>query len=123
LAEKKAALRTAGSFHKDPSSVSIADGLSAARTANNFRERHGEEVAAGWKRADGINQKYGIVQTKNSSSGSALATDQAEEQHGKVTSLAKKRPPPPPPPKKSVSPIVAASAVPPPPLPLATKPR
>ncbi|KAF4458971.1 gmp synthase [Fusarium albosuccineum] len=36
-AQKQAALKTASSFQKDPSSVSISDARAAAGTANNFR--------------------------------------------------------------------------------------
>ncbi|KAF4120304.1 hypothetical protein GMORB2_3105 [Geosmithia morbida] len=48
-AQKQAALRTASSFNKDPSSVSVSDARTAAGTVNNFRQRHGHQVAAGAK--------------------------------------------------------------------------
>lgn len=60
LAQKKGALKTAAAFRKDPSSVSLADAKTTASTMNNFRERHGEQVASGMKSANALNQKYDI---------------------------------------------------------------
>ncbi len=60
-AQKQAALKTASQFHKDPSQVSFSDAKAAAGTANNFRQRHGEQVAAGYGKAQGWNQKYGVA--------------------------------------------------------------
>ena len=60
LAQKKAAFKTAAAFRKDPSSVSLADAKTTASTLNNFRERHGEQVASGMKSANSLNQKYDI---------------------------------------------------------------
>ncbi|KAL9081778.1 MAG: hypothetical protein Q9159_007031 [Coniocarpon cinnabarinum] len=57
--QKQAAFKTADSFRKDPASVSMSDARSAASTANNFRQRHGEQVAAGVNRANDLNQRYG----------------------------------------------------------------
>ncbi|PQE13190.1 gmp synthase protein [Rutstroemia sp. NJR-2017a BBW] len=61
LAQKQAALKTATAFRNDPSSVSLRDAQSAASTANNFRERHGEQVKSGWASANKLNSKYGIA--------------------------------------------------------------
>ncbi|KAL6720476.1 hypothetical protein ACLMJK_002399 [Lecanora helva] len=61
MQQKQDALRTASAFHKDPSSVSLADARSTASTANNFRERHGEQVAAGGRWAGAVNKKYDIA--------------------------------------------------------------
>ena len=44
-AQKQAALSTASQFQRDPSKVNSADAHAAFSTANNFRQRHGEEVA------------------------------------------------------------------------------
>ena len=76
FAQKQAALRTASAFRNDPSSVSLSDARNAASTANNFRERHGDQVAAGWKSANSLNQKYGLADkvgkyTNTASSGPA----------------------------------------------------
>lgn len=60
LAQKKAALKTATAFRKDPSSISLADAKATASTLNNFRERHGDQVASGMKSANALNQKYDI---------------------------------------------------------------
>lgn len=60
LVQKQAALKTAIAFRKDPSSVSLADAKATASTMNNFRERHGEQVASGMKSANTLNQKYDI---------------------------------------------------------------
>ena len=65
FAQKQAALRTASQFRTDPSSVSLADARSSAATANNFRERHGEQVATGWKGANALNKKYDVAKRVN----------------------------------------------------------
>ncbi|KAK7949700.1 hypothetical protein PG988_016339 [Apiospora saccharicola] len=61
-AEKQAALRTASNFHKNPSSVSFSEARTAAGTANNFRQRHGDQVASGMRTANNLGQKFGVVE-------------------------------------------------------------
>ncbi|KAM0334404.1 hypothetical protein ACHAQA_001430 [Verticillium albo-atrum] len=123
MEQKQAAMRTASNFHKDPSSVSMADARSAAGTFNNFRQRHGDQVAAGVKSANGLNQKYGIADRVGGYTAAAGAGQVGAQQEGvtgraspaaaPATSgvgvgsvlpppgiLGKKKPPPPPPPKK-----------------------
>ncbi|SPJ73624.1 uncharacterized protein FTOL_03354 [Fusarium torulosum] len=135
LAQKQAALKTASSFQKDPSSVSFSDARAAAGTANNFRQRHGEQVAAGAKKANNLNQKYGLMD-KAQNSYSRLQGTQGQGQgqnddtatgaasSGLVSVAGKKKPPPPPPKKK---PALTGAAPPtddePPPIPMATKPQ
>ncbi|RCI10952.1 hypothetical protein L249_5317 [Ophiocordyceps polyrhachis-furcata BCC 54312] len=95
-AQKQSALKTAASFHKDPSSVSMADARSAASTANNFRQRHGEQVKAGWDRASGLNQKYGVTDKLGAFADKHhLSADSSSAAAG-----GSKKPPPPPPKKK-----------------------
>ncbi|KAK2031884.1 hypothetical protein LX32DRAFT_636897 [Colletotrichum zoysiae] len=139
MEQKKAALRTASNFHKDPSSVSMSDARSAASTFNNFRQRHGEQVASGVKSANNLNQKYGISdkvgkyagqggqqqEGTTGSTGAGAAPGPLSPPPGLVGAIGKKRPPPPPPKKKPQ----AAPPTPgpgdddePPPIPLATKP-
>lgn len=144
MEQKQAALRTASNFHKDPSSVSLADARSAASTFNNFRQRHGEQVAAGVKSANNLNQKYGIADKVGNYAGQINQQQQQQQQSGAanagqgsssplpglVNALGKKKPPPPPPPKKK--PQLGGAPQPPPPgpgdddapppIPLATKP-
>ncbi|KAK2003609.1 hypothetical protein LX36DRAFT_77350 [Colletotrichum falcatum] len=137
--QKRAALRTASNLHKDPSSVSVSDARAAASTFNNFRQRHGEQVASGVKSANSLNQKYGISdkvgryagqvgQQQEGSAGAGTAPGPLSPPPGLVNAIGKKKPPPPPPPKKKPQ---AASPAPgpgdddddePPPIPLATKP-
>ncbi|KAF7546522.1 hypothetical protein G7046_g9274 [Stylonectria norvegica] len=129
-AQKQAALKTASSFQKDPSSISFSDAKSAAGTANNFRQRHGEQVAAGMKSANGLNQKYGLMDKVGSYTGTH---DQGQPGAGQrmsspaLSGLAGKKKPPPPPPKKK--PGLAGAAVAsggndePPPVPLSTRPQ
>ena len=123
-AQKQAALRTASNFHKDPSSVSLSDARTAASTANNFRERHGEQVTSGWKTAQGVNQKYGIAERFGGVSGGASST--AGQESGVIggssasageAAAAKKKAPPPPPAKK-----VGLGGGAPPPINFANKP-
>ncbi|KAH0543275.1 hypothetical protein FGG08_002439 [Glutinoglossum americanum] len=139
FAQKQAALRTAESFRKDPSSVSLADARSAASTANNFRERHGEQVSRGWKAADSLNKKYAVVDRVNSYAGNepssvapGLPPNKPNSHAGSPPSPAvpditmtsgKKKPPPPPPPKKRALGGGGDQSGAPPPLPLTSKPK
>ncbi|KAI4190152.1 MAG: hypothetical protein LQ346_004976 [Caloplaca aetnensis] len=128
LAEKQAAVKTAQSFRNDPSSVSLSDARSTAGTANDFRERHGDQVSAGWKSANALNKKYDIGNRVNSlaSQGTAPSTIGVQEVPSSpvsspTTSLPlHKRAPPPPPQKPSLN---GGSATSPPPVPLLSKPR
>ncbi|KAK4690200.1 hypothetical protein P7C71_g6528, partial [Lecanoromycetidae sp. Uapishka_2] len=141
MQQKQDALRTASMLRNDPSSVSLSDARASASTANNFRERHGEQVAAGGKWAGAMNSKYGIANKVNSYTGTpgqaAQASPVAEpppaspwaaepSQGGPITIRDKtltpttvsafKKPPPPPPAARR--PGVAS----PPPVPLGSKP-
>lgn len=129
FAQKQAAFKTAQSFHKDPSSVSVSDARSAASTANNFRERHGEQVSTGVKTANGLNQKYGIANKLNGfAAGNGTGANSREATPAPPVSAspvnpALRKPPPPPPPKRMESNSSLNRQPPPPPLPLGTKPR
>lgn len=127
FAQKQAALKTVGSFHKDPSSVSFTDARNAASTANNFRERHGDQVASGWKSASGMNQKYGISNRLNSYTSSASTSPVIAATPGlaspssmNVSPIPAKKPAPLPPPKRIGA--SGSSAQEPPPVPLSSKP-
>lgn len=134
FAQKQAALKTARSFRNDPSSVSLSDARNAASTANNFRERHGDQVAAGWKSANSLNSKYGLA-AKASQYGAPLTQSRhspvpppVQEDIGPVVmkdnTLPTKKGPPPPPPKKKIGLGVNADAGDgPPPIPLSSKPK
>ncbi|KAK1967112.1 hypothetical protein LZ32DRAFT_605009 [Colletotrichum eremochloae] len=145
MEQKQAALRTASNFHKNPSSVSMSDARSAASTFNNFRQRHGEQVASGVKSANNLNQKYGISdkvgkyagqvgqqqEGTTGSAGAGAAPGPLSPPSGLVNAIGKKKPPPPPPPKKKPELSGSSPAPPapglgdddePPPIPLATKP-
>ncbi|KJZ73391.1 hypothetical protein HIM_07185 [Hirsutella minnesotensis 3608] len=129
--QKQSALKTASAFHKDPSKVSLSDAKAAAGTANNFRQRHGEQVQAGYKRANDLNQKYGIMDKVGSYAGrfkdQTASTSEADAQ----AQAAKKKPPPPPPPKKKPGIGGAGEAQGadgadpdvPPPIPMSTRPN
>jgi len=121
-AQKQAALKTASSFKKDPSSISLSEARDAASTANNFRERHGEQVASGLKTANGLNQKYGFMDKMKSYSSDGTVPQQAAAQPlpsspMSEVGLANKRAPPPPPAKKK------ELQTGPPPVPLGSKPK
>ena len=141
MAEKQAALKTASSFRNDPSSISLSDAKTAASTANNFRERHGEQVKSGWQSANKLNGKYGIADKIGAAGGTRTTQTPASPTQAQPLSnpdgsyntkfstapaiAAKKKPPPPPPKKK---PALAGSALEnepglPPPLPLSSKPK
>ncbi|MCJ1227777.1 hypothetical protein MMC12_004436 [Toensbergia leucococca] len=128
FAQKQAALKTASSFRNDPSSVSLADAKRAASTANNFRERHGDQVASGWKSANSLNKKYDIANKVNgyATNGSNSPVNEAPPTPPSSTapsssSLPVKKKPPPPPPKKVFAESGAAPS--PPPVPLASRPK
>ena len=134
FAQKQAALKTAASLRNDPSSVSLSDARNAASTANNFRERHGDQVKSGWQSANKLNAKYGIADKVGSYSGVAVPerTPSAEVQIRDKTdetqfgALGKKKPAPPPPKKRlDLTPTGAPPGAPgaPPALNLATKPK
>lgn len=136
-AQKQGALKTMSDFKKNPSSVSYSDARSAASTANNFRERHGEQVAEGAKKANSLDQKYGVSgkvggYVGNASSGGGAETERGAspaQSHlntlGGMAGLAGKKKPPPPPPKKK--PNLGGSGGGrdedgPPPVPMSTRP-
>jgi hypothetical protein len=125
-AQKQAALNTVSAFNRDPSSVSLSDAKSAASTANNFRQRHGDQVAAGMQTA----QKYGVMDKAASFAG-GQGQGQSQGAQGAAGALAgfasKKKPPPPPPKKKPGLGNQANSGVEeedaPPPIPHSTRPN
>ena len=144
MQQKQDALRTASAFHKDPSSISLSDAKATASTANNFRERHGDQVAAGGRWAGAMNKKYDVAGKVNGytggSSGGSTAQAQVSPTHETNASPwanepsagyggsappvrentqspatgAFRKPPPPPPHSRSIGP---------PPVPLGSKPR
>jgi len=97
-AQKQAALRTASDFKKDPASVSLSDARVAASTANDFRERHGEQAAAGYKAAGSMNERYGIMDKMKGFSGGASGTSEsrASPTLSAFGGAVKKAAPPPP---------------------------
>ncbi|KFX89362.1 hypothetical protein V490_07076 [Pseudogymnoascus sp. VKM F-3557] len=126
-AEKQSALKTASSLNKNPSSVSFSDARNAASTFNNFRERHGTQVASGVKSANALNSKYGLTD-KVASHNAPSNHVEPEYDHGPISMedntvpSAKKAPPPPPKKKPGLGAIPDSSGG-PPPIPLASKPK
>lgn len=121
--QKQAAFKTAQNFHKDPSSVTMADAQSAASTANNFRARHQEQISAGAQKANGWNKKYNVTGRVNSfleKQASPVSEQPPADLPATVASQTpaniNRKPPPPPPPKKP------SGMHAPPPVPLGTKP-
>ncbi|GKT48000.1 uncharacterized protein ColSpa_08181 [Colletotrichum spaethianum] len=119
----------------------MSDARSAASTFNNFRQRHGEQVAAGVKSANNLNQKYAISdkvgkyagqvgqQQEGTTGNAGAAPSPLSPPPGLVNAIGKKKPPPPPPKKKPQLSSAPAPPAPgpgdndePPPIPLATKP-
>lgn len=139
FAQKQAALRTASSFRNDPSSVSLSDARTAASTANNFRERHGEQVKSGWQSANKLNTKYGIADKVSSygsvgnlqpvespSSGNEMRDNTpGEHNSGQESGVAGKKKPPPPPVKRAelTGSGAAKDTGSPPPIPLSNRPK
>ncbi|KAI5844489.1 hypothetical protein DFP73DRAFT_631739 [Morchella snyderi] len=83
FAEKRAAMTTASAFYKNPASVSLTDASAALRTGRNFQQRHGDQVASGYKKAQdmGLDKKiqgYGELyasRTEIGSGSSAVSRD------------------------------------------------
>jgi hypothetical protein len=101
--EKQNALKTASNLRNNPSAVSFQDMRSAAGTAKNFHDRHGEQISSGMQDANQLNQKYGV-----------LNRVQGMQQTGSVGGF---KAPPPVPAKK---PTIGTSE--PPPIPYSSKP-
>lgn len=128
-AEKQAAMRTAQNAYKDPSTVSVSDAASAARTANSFRDRHKDTIDAAGARANEWNKKYNVTNRLNSflekhssssptsenpPNGVAMSNSAnvntggqqtpggvvAQPQSPELAASISRKPPPPPPPKK-----------------------
>lgn len=121
FAQKQAALKTAQDFHKDPSSVTLADAQSAASTANNFRQRHQEQISAGAQKANVWNKKFNVTGRVNNFLEKQVSPAAEQPPPAPVVSqghqdLSNRKPPPPPPPKKPTG------FHGPPPVPLGTKP-
>ncbi|KAK8194170.1 hypothetical protein M8818_007357 [Zalaria obscura] len=109
-AQKQSAINTAQSFRRDPSSVPFSDARAAVGTANNFRERHGDQITSGLQTANGLQTRFGAGTTASPPASPAIG------------GVAGKKPPPPPPPKKKE--LSSGSGAPePPPVPLSSKPR
>jgi hypothetical protein len=140
LAQKQAALRTASNFRNDPSSVSLSDAKTAASTANNFRERHGEQVKSGWQSVNKLNTKYGITDKVGSHRGivhsqtSEPASPQIEMRDNTIGSpvasgtveggaLGKKKPPPPPVKRVELTASGISKQAGAPPVPVSSKPK
>ena len=128
FAQKQAAVRTASAFRKDPTSISLSDAKATAATANNFRERHGEQVAAGWQAGTALNKEYDIAnqlsdhaRADKDASPSRGVRDSATSDAPGSTSFGSKCRPPPPVPKKPLMEGNAAPAV--PPVPWSSKPK
>ena len=143
FAQKQAALRTASQFRNDPSSITLSDARSSAATANNFRERHGEQVATGWKGANALNKKYDVANRVNGISGQDRSASPVREEGpvamrdntaspaaggegmpaspwaNEPSQSAFRKPPPPPPVKRTGT----GSGGAPPPVPMGSKPR
>lgn len=127
LEQKQAALKTAQNLHKDPSSVTLSDAKSAASTANNFRERHGDQISAGAQKANTWNKKYNLTGRMNnflekqaSPTSESQPSAQIESPPSQADAYGRKPPPPPVPNKR---PDMHATSQSPPPVPLGTKPR
>lgn len=116
-AQKQAALNTAASFRKDPSSVSAADAKAAAGTAYGFQQTHGDQVASGLRTANGLSQRFGGTEDNGRS------TAAASSPMGQIAAvIGKKKPPPPPAKKPQLSGAVTEGGA-PPPVPTTTRPK
>lgn len=107
----------------------------AASTAENFRQKHGDQVAKAGKFAGGLYGKYGGQQDRGDAGvGTAGHESGRSGSVGGIAAaaVAKKKPPPPPPPKKknNIGGVGSEGSVGgggeegvPPPVPMATRPQ
>ena len=125
FAQKQAAIRTISNLQKNPASVSLADAKTAASTANNFRQRHGAQVAQGLTAANEINNRYAVSARLGSQMPPPYqeTCNKAADSPRPAGQSGKKPPPPPPPPKRRELVDAVNAGVMPPPLSLANKPR
>lgn len=133
FAQKQAAFKTVSSFRNDPSSVSFSDARNAASTANNFRERHGDQVKSGWQSANKFNDKYGITNKVGCYAGigaqqpsepaSPMIEMRDNTSEGQSSIVGKKKPPPPPVKRAELSASGVSKDTGPPPIPMASKPK
>ena len=127
FAQKQQAFQTAQNFQKDPSSVSLADAKSAASTANNFRERHHEQITTGTQKANAWNTKYNLTGRMNTylEKQGSPADEVASQPSTPAPNgpYGRKAPPPPVPNKKPDMHSSSQGLHSPPPVPLGTKPR
>ena len=120
--QKQAAFKTAQDFHRDPSSVTLADAQGAASTANNFRQRHQEQISASAQKANTWNKKFNVTGRVNNFLEKQVSptTEQppaVQSPAPAASDLSNRKPPPPPAPRKP------AGFHAPPPVPLGTKPN
>ncbi|KAF4506380.1 hypothetical protein G6O67_006470 [Ophiocordyceps sinensis] len=113
----------------------LSHASSESSTANNFRQRHGDQVEAGIKRTNHLNQKYGVTnkvgafvnREHQGQAGQATVGDSGLPAMGPGLPV-KKKPPPPPPPKKKpgfgeqTRPAAGGNDEAPPPIPMSTRP-
>ena len=129
--QKQADFKTPQSLRNDPSSVSLNHDRNAASTANNFRERHGQQVKSGWQLANQFSDKVSSYESAGTAQNPEPASSAIEMRGDTVESsvsngapsagIGKKKPPPPPPKKKADLGVSANVA--PPPIPLGSKPQ
>lgn len=132
-AQKQAAMRTISQARSDPSKVSLSEAKDAATTANNFRERHGAQIAEGARSAQGFNAKYGMTDRLNGGNNTTTEysgrTDTTPSTAPLQAEAVGKKPPPPIPKKKVALPGPGDSSSSNsrdeagPPIPMSSKPR
>jgi hypothetical protein len=130
LAQKQAAFKTLSSFRNDPSSISFSDARNAASTANNFRERHGDQVKSGWQSVSRLNDNYGVsdkvgsfggIGSPHTSKPASPVIEMTDNTQGGHSSVLGKKKPPPPIKKATLASSRVSRDVAPPPIPLASK--
>lgn len=118
-AQKRAALQTVAAAQKDPSKVSLADYKSTISTADDFRQRHGQQTMAGIQAIDKLTHTDSTV-------GDAQQPEPEISVAAQPVSIASRKKPPPPPPTKRLglqSTTLSNASSGPPPVPMASKPK
>ena len=117
---KSAALRTASKLHGDPYSVSLVDARSAASTASELGERHGDRFEEALQRPQELNKKVG-TEGRLAGSSDAGAARRDQDAAASPPAIPSKKAAPPPPPRRPGLALDRPGT--PPSVPITTRPK
>ncbi|KAF1809486.1 hypothetical protein P152DRAFT_516663 [Eremomyces bilateralis CBS 781.70] len=119
LTSTSSAFKTATALRNNPSSVSASDARDAATTVHGIQQRHGSQIASGWRKAGEVNERYGVMDRV----GRVGAPETTQSGGSLALAAGKKAPPPPPKKKMGIGEVDSGGGGGPPPVPTGSKPR